>query len=104
MKEAKRAGLTKGEKSRRNIVAKAAVVFNQRGFEGCSMQDIVEALQLAPDPVSLFAPVGEDELRTYCSERLARFKVPKSFHVLDELPRNSLGKVVKSELRQAVAV
>jgi TetR/AcrR family transcriptional repressor of nem operon len=46
MREVKRAGLTKGEKSRRNIVAKAAVVFNQRGFEGCSMQDIVEAVGL----------------------------------------------------------
>ena len=29
-------------------------------------------------------------------------EVPKSVHVVDELPRNSLGKVVKSELRQAV--
>ena len=46
MREVKRARLTKGEKSRRNIVAKAAVVFNQRGFEGCSMQDIVEAVGL----------------------------------------------------------
>lgn len=46
MSEARRSGLTKGEKSRLNIVAKAAVLFNQRGFEGCSMQDIVEAVGL----------------------------------------------------------
>jgi TetR/AcrR family transcriptional repressor of nem operon len=46
MSEAKRSGLTKGEKTRLNIVAKAAVLFNQRGFEGCSMQDIVEAVGL----------------------------------------------------------
>lgn len=39
-------GLSKGEKTRRNIVAKAAVLFNQRGFEGCSMQDIVDAVGL----------------------------------------------------------
>ena len=32
-------------------------------------------------------------------DRLARFKVPKSFHVVDELPRNSMGKIQKSELR-----
>jgi TetR/AcrR family transcriptional repressor of nem operon len=44
MSEAKRSGLTKGEKTRLHIVAKAAVLFNQRGFEGCSMQDIVEAV------------------------------------------------------------
>jgi TetR/AcrR family transcriptional repressor of nem operon len=46
MSGAKRSGLTKGEKTRLNIVAKAAVLFNQRGFEGCSMQDIVEAVGL----------------------------------------------------------
>jgi acyl-CoA synthetase (AMP-forming)/AMP-acid ligase II len=37
-------------------------------------------------------PVGEDELRELCRSRLARFKVPKTFHFVDELPRNSLGK------------
>jgi TetR/AcrR family transcriptional repressor of nem operon len=46
MSKAKRSGLTKGEKTRLNIVAKAAVLFNQRGFEGCSMQNIVEAVGL----------------------------------------------------------
>jgi TetR/AcrR family transcriptional regulator, transcriptional repressor for nem operon len=46
MNDAKRSGLSKGERTRRNIVAKAAVLFNQRGFAGCSMQDIVEAVGL----------------------------------------------------------
>jgi len=46
MGDAKRSGPSKGEKTRRNIVAKAAVLFNQRGFEGCSMQDIVDAVGL----------------------------------------------------------
>jgi TetR/AcrR family transcriptional repressor of nem operon len=46
MSNTKRSGPTKGEKTRRNIVAKAAVLFNQRGFEGCSMQDIVDAVGL----------------------------------------------------------
>ncbi len=45
MKETKKHS-TKGERTRRNIVAKAAVVFNQRGFDGASMQDIVEAVGL----------------------------------------------------------
>jgi TetR/AcrR family transcriptional regulator, transcriptional repressor for nem operon len=43
MSEANKSGLSKGEKTRQKIVAKAAVLFNQRGFEGCSMRDIVEA-------------------------------------------------------------
>jgi TetR/AcrR family transcriptional repressor of nem operon len=46
MREVKKNQITKGEKSRRNIVAKAAIIFNQRGYEGCSMQDIVEAVGL----------------------------------------------------------
>jgi fatty-acyl-CoA synthase len=49
--------------------------------------------------VVLAAPVSEDELRTHCQARLARFKVPKSFHVVGDLPRNSMGKIQKSELR-----
>ncbi len=44
------------------------------------------------------APVSDDELRELCRSRLARFKVPKSFHRVDALPRNALGKVVKDEL------
>jgi fatty-acyl-CoA synthase len=43
------------------------------------------------------------DLHEHCSERLARFKVPKAFHTVDALPRNSVGKVMKSELGQAVA-
>jgi TetR/AcrR family transcriptional repressor of nem operon len=39
-------GATKGERTRSNIVAKAAVIFNQRGYDGSSMQDIVEAVGL----------------------------------------------------------
>jgi fatty-acyl-CoA synthase len=49
--------------------------------------------------VVLRAPVAEDELREHCLRLLARFKVPKAFHVVDELPRNSMGKVRKAELR-----
>jgi fatty-acyl-CoA synthase len=74
--------------------------------------DVVEAAVVgAPDErwgevcvafVVLRAEVGEDELTAHCRERLAGFKVPKSFQVVDELPRNSLGKVVKGELRPAV--
>jgi fatty-acyl-CoA synthase len=48
--------------------------------------------------VVLAAPVSEEELRDHCRAHLARFKVPKSFRVVDELPRNSLGKIQKSEL------
>ncbi len=34
-----------------------------------------------------------------CREHLARFKHPKSVHVIDALPRNAMGKVTKKALR-----
>jgi malonyl-CoA/methylmalonyl-CoA synthetase len=39
-----------------------------------------------------------DELSVYTAERLAAFKRPRIVHVVDALPRNALGKVVRSEL------
>jgi fatty-acyl-CoA synthase len=41
----------------------------------------------------------EDELLDWCRARLARFKVPKSFRFVGEIPRNGMGKVQKQELR-----
>lgn len=35
----------------------------------------------------------------HCLERLAKFKVPNDIAVVDELPRNATGKVLKRELR-----
>ena len=39
-----------------------------------------------------------DAAAAYLAERLARYKIPKEFHVLDQLPRTAYGKVVKPEL------
>jgi fatty-acyl-CoA synthase len=41
---------------------------------------------------------SEDELILFCSERLARFKVPRSVRFVEEIPRNSLGKIQKQQL------
>ena len=45
------------------------------------------------------SPVSEEALREHCLTRLARFKIPKSFTFIHELPRNSMGKIQKSELK-----
>jgi acyl-CoA synthetase (AMP-forming)/AMP-acid ligase II/NAD(P)-dependent dehydrogenase (short-subunit alcohol dehydrogenase family) len=42
--------------------------------------------------------IGEEALRTYLKERVARFKLPRDFVFLPRLPRNALGKVLKREL------
>lgn len=43
--------------------------------------------------------VTEADLQTALTERLARFKQPKAYIFLDELPRNTMGKVQKFQLR-----
>ena len=42
-----------------------------------------------------------DRLREWTGERIARFKVPRRVRVVDALPRNATGKVLKRELRRA---
>ncbi len=39
------------------------------------------------------------ELDAHLLERIARFKRPKRYEFIDELPKNSYGKVLKRELR-----
>ena len=43
---------------------------------------------------------SEDDLKGHVKENLARFKVPREIVVLDELPRNATGKVLKRELAE----
>ena len=44
------------------------------------------------------AEVTSEELRDWCTERLARYKVPREVRFLDELPRSAMSKVLKEEL------
>jgi fatty-acyl-CoA synthase len=46
--------------------------------------------------------VSEEELLEWCRARLARFKVPRSICFIGEVPRNSLGKILKQELAETV--
>jgi malonyl-CoA/methylmalonyl-CoA synthetase len=47
-------------------------------------------------------PLDEAALRAACRQQLASFKVPKRVIVVEELPRNAMGKVEKTRLRQAL--
>jgi acyl-CoA synthetase (AMP-forming)/AMP-acid ligase II len=48
------------------------------------------------------ASILEDELKSYCQERLAGYKRPKVFHIVQELPRTGIGKVARRLLRNQV--
>ncbi len=41
-----------------------------------------------------------DALSRYCKTRLAGYKIPKRFHIIDALPRNASGKLVKTALKE----
>ena len=45
------------------------------------------------------ASTSPEELRTYCREKLAHFKVPHGFTFVPELPRTATGKIQKFVLR-----
>lgn len=47
------------------------------------------------------ATASEEELIAFLRSRLARYKVPKSVELLDQLPLSPAGKILKRELRQA---
>ena len=40
------------------------------------------------------------EIDAWCRERLANYKIPKAFDLIDELPRLAIGKIDKRSLRQ----
>jgi malonyl-CoA/methylmalonyl-CoA synthetase len=44
------------------------------------------------------AEIDSEQLRQHAARQLAPYKVPKRVELADELPRNALGKVVRSEL------
>lgn len=43
--------------------------------------------------------VTEDELRAFCREKLAGYKVPKRVFFKDDLPKSNVGKILRREVR-----
>jgi acyl-CoA synthetase (AMP-forming)/AMP-acid ligase II len=52
---------------------------------------------IVPEPGASITP---DEVRDYCREHLASYKTPAYVAIIDELPRNPMGKVLKTDLRR----
>jgi fatty-acyl-CoA synthase len=94
------------------------------GGENVSSREVEEAIYLhpavaetavigAPDPLwveavtAIVVPrsgqsLGEEELIAHCRAHLSGFKVPKRVVLVEELPRNASGKILKRELRGLV--
>jgi acyl-CoA synthetase (AMP-forming)/AMP-acid ligase II len=44
-----------------------------------------------------------DEIRAHLSESLSKYKLPVEITILDDLPKNAVGKIAKPELRKRLA-
>lgn len=44
--------------------------------------------------------VTEEEIKEFCRNKLARFKVPKFVDFVDELPKNATGKILRKKVRE----
>jgi TetR/AcrR family transcriptional repressor of nem operon len=72
--------MSKGTETRKRIIAKAAPLFNRKGFEGCSMQDIVEVAGLEkgslyghfPNKEALAVAAFEYAWGETCADRMAK--------------------------------
>lgn len=47
--------------------------------------------------------VSVTDLEDYCVQQLARYKIPKAFHLVDELPRNASNKLLRRKLKEWAA-
>jgi len=60
--------------------------------------DLGEALRALVVPAG--PPPEPEELAAWCRTRLASYKCPKSYELVDALPRNVMGKLDKRALRR----
>ena len=76
-------------------VVEAAVI----GMPDADFGETVHAYVVVKD-----ANVTNEDLHAYCAEHLAKYKIPRKFEFLEELPKNTTGKILRRSLKdQALA-
>lgn len=74
-------------------VVEAAVV----GFPDVDFGEAVHAYVVLKDP-----SVTPEQLKAYCAEHIVKYKVPTVIEIIDELPKNTTGKILRRSLRDSV--
>jgi TetR/AcrR family transcriptional regulator, transcriptional repressor for nem operon len=80
--------MLKGEATRQRIIAEAAAIFNQRGYEGCSMQAIMEATGLEKGGIYRHFE-SKEELAAEAFDYAWTFSSTKRRHNLDAIPNQA---------------
>ena len=74
-------------------IADASVYAVNSEFFG---EEVAAALRLHPG-----AAIDPDEVRAFCRDRIAKFKIPRFVRVVDGFPLTASGKIQKFRLREA---
>jgi acyl-CoA synthetase (AMP-forming)/AMP-acid ligase II len=61
-------------------------------------EEVIAFVVAKPD-----AAVVASELDRLCLDNIARYKRPKGYRIVDSLPKNNYGKILKTELRETLA-
>lgn len=73
------------------------------GVQDCAVLGVADAKRgelVAVAVVRSDPSVDEARLRAWCSERLIHYQQPRAIFFVDALPRNSMGKVLRRDLRE----
>jgi long-chain acyl-CoA synthetase len=62
------------------------------GIPGYLGEQVVKAVIVAKEACQ------EQEIVAFCQERLADFKIPRLVEFVDEIPRNTYGKILRKNL------
>jgi acyl-CoA synthetase (AMP-forming)/AMP-acid ligase II len=79
-------------------IAQAAVV----GVPDERMGEVGLAFIVTRSPGALREDAQLAALTDWCRERMANFKVPRRFRIVESLPLNATGKIAKAELRASM--
>jgi acyl-CoA synthetase (AMP-forming)/AMP-acid ligase II len=61
-------------------------------------EKVVAAVRLNPD-----VKLTETDIKEFCKTNLHDWKCPKEIILLDEIPRNTMGKILKEEVKKIFA-
>jgi long-chain acyl-CoA synthetase len=83
-----------------------AALIGHAGVRDCAVfgvpdEEFGESLHACVLPSNLEAGIDVVEIRAYLETRLARYKIPKVFEVVESLPREDSGKLFKRKLKAA---
>ena len=79
------------------------ILYGHPGVRDCAVIGVPDE-RLGQTPVAFVvaaenAPTADD-LKTFCRDRIANYKVPRRFTFVKELPRTAQGKVIKRLLKE----